>query len=132
MWADHTLLTLRKPGETGRCVLWVGGALIPGSSRQVHACTRHNSREMVGCLGSLGEAGHRIHVVPVAGTSTHTAGYKIPRGGLFSLVSCANYTAEILEWAGYATASGFALAPCSFSFFVFCNLAPRGAQHHAW
>eukprot|EP00419_Tripos_fusus_P019848 CAMPEP_0172758964 /NCGR_PEP_ID=MMETSP1074-20121228/166773_1 /TAXON_ID=2916 /ORGANISM="Ceratium fusus, Strain PA161109" /LENGTH=297 /DNA_ID=CAMNT_0013592651 /DNA_START=10 /DNA_END=900 /DNA_ORIENTATION=+ len=30
--------------------------------------------------------------------------YKIPHGGLFYFVSCANYSAEILEWFGYAVA----------------------------
>lgn len=83
-------------------------------------------------------------------------GYKIPRGGAFELVSGANFFGEILEWAGFALAAyqplpaGFAdgtwLAPLArlpvlsallhpavaFAVFTFANIAPRGAQHHAW
>ncbi len=60
-----------------------------------------------------------------------TAGYKIPRGGLFEFVSAANYAAEILEWTGYAVAAG-ALPAAAFAFYTFCNVAPRGAMHHRW
>jgi hypothetical protein len=57
-------------------------------------------------------------------------GYKIPTGGLFTFVSAANYASEIIEWSGYALAAQGALAPLAFAVFVFCNLAPRGWQHH--
>jgi hypothetical protein len=60
-------------------------------------------------------------------------GYKIPRGGLFEYVSAANYTAETLEWLGYAVACGSAsLAPWAFALATACNLAPRARSHHAW
>eukprot|EP00775_Hariotina_reticulata_P009380 gene9380-9544_t len=58
-------------------------------------------------------------------------GYKIPHGGLFEYVSAANYFAEMVEWTGFAIASG-GLAPAVFAFFTFCNLAPRGVRHHWW
>lgn len=60
------------------------------------------------------------------------SGYKIPYGGAYTLVSAANYASEILEWFGYALASSFQLAPVAFSFFTFCNLAPRAHHHHVW
>ncbi|XP_065188370.1 3-oxo-5-alpha-steroid 4-dehydrogenase 1-like [Sycon ciliatum] len=58
-------------------------------------------------------------------------GYKIPRGGLFEYVSCANYFGEIVEW------SGLALAGCSVPSSVMVvitllNLVPRATTHHAW
>lgn len=59
-------------------------------------------------------------------------GYKIPRGGLFELVSAANYTSEIFEWAGFAMVSGGALPCVCFAVFTFCNLCPRGVSHHKW
>ncbi|GAX74795.1 hypothetical protein CEUSTIGMA_g2242.t1 [Chlamydomonas eustigma] len=58
-------------------------------------------------------------------------GYKIPRGGLFELVSAANYFAEIVEWSGYALAAG-SLPALSFAVFTFCNVGPRGWRHHKW
>ena len=58
-------------------------------------------------------------------------GYKIPRGGLFELVSAANLTGEILEWAGWALAAN-SLPAMAFAVFTFANIAPRGAQHHKW
>lgn len=60
-----------------------------------------------------------------------TTGYFIPNGGLFEFVSGANFFGEILEWAGFAIAS-WSLIPLSFALFTFCNIGPRGAQHHEW
>lgn len=60
------------------------------------------------------------------------AGYKIPHGGMFELVSAGNYASEILEWTGYALATGWALPARAFALFVFANLSPRGWQHHLW
>lgn len=60
-----------------------------------------------------------------------SAGYKIPHGGLFESVSAANYTAETLEWLGYAMA-GWSLAPAAFAWATVANLAPRAASHHKW
>jgi 3-oxo-5-alpha-steroid 4-dehydrogenase 1 len=61
----------------------------------------------------------------------YAAGYHIPRGGLFEYVSAANYSAEILEWSGYALAA-WRLPAAAFAWFTFCNLAPRGLAHHQW
>ncbi|CAL8329261.1 unnamed protein product [Merluccius merluccius] len=55
--------------------------------------------------------------------------YKIPRGGMFELVSGANYFGEILEWCGYAVAT-WSLPAAAFCFFTACNLGPRAIQHH--
>ena len=57
--------------------------------------------------------------------------YKIPRGGAFELVSCANYFGEILEWTGFAIAA-WSLPALAFALFTFCNLAPRAHHHHQW
>lgn len=58
-------------------------------------------------------------------------GYKIPRGGMFEYVSGANFFGEILEWTGFAVAAN-SLPATAFAMFTFCNIAPRGAGHHAW
>jgi hypothetical protein len=57
--------------------------------------------------------------------------YKIPRGGLFRYVSCANYCGEIIEWGGYALAT-WSLPGLTFFVCTFCNLGPRAHQHHEW
>ncbi|MDF1565464.1 MAG: DUF1295 domain-containing protein [Deltaproteobacteria bacterium] len=58
-------------------------------------------------------------------------GYAIPRGGLFTWVSCPNYLAEIVQWIGWALATG-SLIGAAFAIFTACNLAPRALQHHRW
>ncbi|KAA0149917.1 hypothetical protein FNF27_02595 [Cafeteria roenbergensis] len=57
-------------------------------------------------------------------------GYYIPRGGMFDFVSGANFFGEIVEWTGYALASGFALPPVAFAVFTALNIGPRALQHH--
>ncbi|KAK2079537.1 hypothetical protein QBZ16_001931 [Prototheca wickerhamii] len=53
-------------------------------------------------------------------------GYSIPHGGLFGLVSCANYFGEVVEWAGWALA-GASLPAAAFALFTAANLVPRCA-----
>lgn len=60
-----------------------------------------------------------------------TTDYSIPKGGVFELVSCANYAGEILEWLGYAVACNNHAA-LSFFLFTCSNLIPRGLAHHEW
>ena len=60
------------------------------------------------------------------------SGYKIPRGGMFRYISGANFFGEILEWFGFAIATGFALPAVTFAFSTACNIAPRAVQHHQW
>lgn len=57
--------------------------------------------------------------------------YKIPYGGFYERVSCANFFGEIIEWLGYAIASS-SLAAWSFWMFACANLIPRGISHHQW
>jgi protein-S-isoprenylcysteine O-methyltransferase Ste14 len=58
-------------------------------------------------------------------------GYKIPRRGLFRLVSSPNYLGELLEWTGWAIAT-WSLAGLSFAVFTAANLAPRARSNHRW
>lgn len=58
-------------------------------------------------------------------------GYKIPYGGMFNYVSGANFCGEIIEWTGFAIA-GWNLPAFAFALFTFCNIGPRGAQHHQY
>ena len=57
--------------------------------------------------------------------------YLIPRGGLFSLVSCPHYTGEILEWAGYCACAQTG-ASAWFSAFSLVFLGSRAVATHAW
>lgn len=57
--------------------------------------------------------------------------YRVPRGGLFDLVSCPNYLGEIVEWTGFALVM-WALPGTAFLVWTVANLVPRALQHHRW
>ncbi|TRY92593.1 hypothetical protein DNTS_029255, partial [Danionella cerebrum] len=57
--------------------------------------------------------------------------YKIPRGGMFELVSGANFLGEIIEWCGYAVAC-WSFPAFSFAFFTICSIGPRAYHHHRY
>jgi len=59
------------------------------------------------------------------------AGYQIPKGWLFDLISCPNHFGEIIEWIGFAIVARNPAA-MSFAVWTFCNLAPRAKNHHDW
>ena len=52
------------------------------------------------------------------------SGYKIPRGGLFELVSAANYAAESCEWLGFAIAAD-TFPACKFVFKLLLNTSHK-------
>jgi 3-oxo-5-alpha-steroid 4-dehydrogenase 1 len=58
-------------------------------------------------------------------------GYRIPKGGLFRLVSCPNHFGEILEWFGFALMT-LSLPGLAFALWTLVNLLPRALQHHRW
>jgi steroid 5-alpha reductase family enzyme len=58
-------------------------------------------------------------------------GYKVPRGGLYELVTCPNYLGEIVIWCGWAIAS-WSAAGAAFVAYTLANLAPRARAHQAW
>ena len=57
--------------------------------------------------------------------------YVIPKGGLFALVSKANYFGECLEWLGFAIMT-WALPALVFALWTFANLAPRALHMHRY
>ncbi len=59
------------------------------------------------------------------------SGYKIPRGGLYELVSCPNYLGEIIEWTGFALLT-WSLPGLVFAAWTAANLLPRAIAHHRW
>ena len=58
-------------------------------------------------------------------------GYRVPKGGLFELVSCPNYLGEIVEWAGWALLT-WSPAGLVFALWTAANLVPRALAHHRW
>jgi protein-S-isoprenylcysteine O-methyltransferase Ste14 len=58
-------------------------------------------------------------------------GHKIPRGGLYELISCPNYAAEIVEWSGWALMT-WSWGGLAFALYTIANLAPRALSHHRW
>jgi 3-oxo-5-alpha-steroid 4-dehydrogenase 1 len=63
--------------------------------------------------------------------SNEIPGYKIPKGGAFELVSCANYFGELIEWLGWACLT-WSLAGLTFAIWTAANLIPRAMAHHKW
>lgn len=57
--------------------------------------------------------------------------YRIPRGGLFRVVSCPNYLGEIVEWTGFAIAS-WSLPGLAFALYTVANVGPRALANHRW
>lgn len=57
--------------------------------------------------------------------------YKIPRGGMFKYVSCANYFGESTQWIGWAIAT-WSLPGLAFALWTISNLLPRARSHHRW
>jgi len=64
-------------------------------------------------------------------TDTSDTSYKIPHGGMYRYISCPNYFGELLEWSGWAIATG-SLAGWAFVAFTASNLVPRALAHHRW
>jgi hypothetical protein len=58
-------------------------------------------------------------------------GYKIPRGWLFSYVSCPNLMGELIEWAGFAILC-WNMPALAFFIWSAANLVPRAIAHHKW
>lgn len=54
-----------------------------------------------------------------------TSSYCIPRGGLFEYISGANFFGEMVEWIGFAVASGGSFPSVMFALFTILNLAPH-------
>lgn len=58
-------------------------------------------------------------------------GYKIPHGGFFEYVSCANHFGEIVEWIGFAIMT-WCLPALTFCIWTMANVIPRALAHHKW
>ncbi|KAG8512358.1 3-oxo-5-alpha-steroid 4-dehydrogenase 1 [Galemys pyrenaicus] len=79
---------------------------------------------LVGMLINL----HSDHILRCLRKPGETS-YKIPQGGLFELVTAANYFGEVVEWGGFALAS-WSVQSGTFALFTFCFLFSRAQVHH--
>jgi len=59
------------------------------------------------------------------------SGYKIPRSGLFSLITSPNLFGEIIEWGGFALLT-WSLPALAFFIWTCANLIPRAIANHRW
>ncbi|KAJ2784594.1 hypothetical protein GGI15_002207 [Coemansia interrupta] len=84
------------------------------------------------CMFAAGMFGNIYHDNLLMGLRRRaTNGYSVPTGGLFSMVSCPHFLCELVEWTGYAVATG---SPAAWAFVsnVACNLIPRAVFIHRW
>ncbi|XP_026400657.1 steroid 5-alpha-reductase DET2 [Papaver somniferum] len=58
-------------------------------------------------------------------------GYKVPKGGMFEFVSCANYFGEIMEWFGWMVMI-WSWVGVAFFMYTCSNLVPRAGANHRW
>lgn len=67
----------------------------------------------------------------LVGLKKQGKGYRMPRGGMFELVSCPNYLGELIEWLGWAIMTW---SWVGFGFFLntWANLVPRARSHRRW
>jgi protein-S-isoprenylcysteine O-methyltransferase Ste14 len=71
---------------------------------------------------------HDYHVIKLKNKSD---GYIIPNGYLFVYISSPNYLGEMIEWTGFAIASG-TFAGLVFAVSTFSNLFPRALEYKKW
>jgi 3-oxo-5-alpha-steroid 4-dehydrogenase 1 len=60
-----------------------------------------------------------------------SSAYEIPKGFLFTYISCPNYFGEIIEWLGWALLT-WSFGGVSFLVWTCANLIPRAITYHEW
>jgi 3-oxo-5-alpha-steroid 4-dehydrogenase 1 len=110
----------------GICI-WFVGFIMNIQSDSILRNLRNNDNDSSGSNTSSGNKTKDTQPTSI----TPAQRYKIPHGGFFQYVSCANFFGEIIEWLGYAIASS-SIAAWGFWAFVCANLIPRGMAHHKW
>ncbi len=113
---------------------WVNGAWLGGISGGYPVEWLLDPRFVVGA--AMFAAGfvinnHSDEVLRSIRKGSPPGTYRIPRGGLFELVSCPNYLGEFIEWTGWALAT-WSLAGLSFALWTVANLLPRAIANHRW
>ena len=110
-WGNAILCSyfINRPGFPSPSPLIIGaGLLLFIVSTPYRLIFLANKEHQVGELGNL-----QSHLTLRNLRKPGTKERNIPQGGLFQLVSCANYTYEILGWLG------FCLMTCSFAACLF-------------
>ena len=74
---------------------------------------------------------HADHVLRSLRKPGETA-YKIPRGGLFEYVSGAHFVGEVIEWTGFAIATGGSYSALVFAAFNWMGIGTRAIATHDW
>ncbi|KAJ3336415.1 adenylate cyclase [Gonapodya sp. JEL0774] len=92
---------------------------------------------IVGIVSNITSDYHLFHLrrnPPPGQTVTTASGskYSIPTAGLHRYLAAPGYVTEILQWTGYAIATGGHAWGWSFPFFTAMNLVPRAVATDKW
>ena len=124
----HKCISLSSASNQANGTLLQGNSLICCSDESRYRPLRVWLGLLLWLVGLLSNA----HCDQILRNLKNSSGqYQIPRGFLFEYVSCANYTAECIEWMGYAVAA-WSWPAAAFAVFTAANLGPRAQQHHHW
>ena len=108
--------------------------LFSDNMRQASLASLYEPRTLLGFALFLVGMGANIHSDYILRSLRKPGerGYKIPRGGFFEFVSGAHFVGEIIEWTGFAMATGFATAPSAFAAFNWMGIGTRAIATHEW
>ncbi|XP_072035089.1 very-long-chain enoyl-CoA reductase-like [Amphiura filiformis] len=116
---------------------WIGWSIRPDAGYENTYLTLFIIGVIMFCLGEIGNCAAHLQLRKLrssrlqteSGDSIGTRGHVIPRGVLFSYVSCPHYSFEILTWLGFLLAT-WVIASIIFFLATSITLLVYSTKHH--